>query len=326
MNKFSALLLAAAIAGAAPALFADTPAGAVTAQGGPLSKTTMERLLLIDAARMGNRVVAVGDHGYIVYSDDNGESWQRAKVASTTPVPLLTGVFFADPKTGWAVGHDAVIFATADGGETWTPQFSAPGEQKPLLSVLFLDKNTGFAVGAYGSFYETADGGKTWTAHKIIDDDKHLNAIAKIGADKLLIAGEAGTLLLSGDNGKTWTPLPSPYKGSFFGTLGADDGAIVVYGLRGKIFRSADLGKTWQTVDNASVATLLGGTRLPDGALVIAGNAGTVLVSRDNGRSFVTLPTGVTKAYSKPLLGAPNAVLLLGEAGARDVLVPSAKH
>jgi len=43
-------------------------------------------------------------------------------------------------------------------GETWTQQFAAPAEQRPLLDVLFVNKDTGFAIGAYGAFYETGDG------------------------------------------------------------------------------------------------------------------------------------------------------------------------
>ena len=39
----------------------------------------MERLLLVDATHQGSRVVAVGDRGYIVLSDDNGKTWRRAK-------------------------------------------------------------------------------------------------------------------------------------------------------------------------------------------------------------------------------------------------------
>jgi photosystem II stability/assembly factor-like uncharacterized protein len=331
----------------------------VLPETGLLSKQSMDRLLLIDAERIGNRVVAVGDRGYIVYSDDNGESWRRAK---TPGAPLLTALTFIDQKNGWAVGHDSMVFATTDGGENWAKQFSAEKEQRPLLDVLFVDKNVGFTVGAYGAFYETADGGKTWTARKILeapppppaakapakgapakgaaaapapsargeiaddkggDEDRHLNGIVKIGDTSLLIVGEAGTLLKSDDTGKTWTKLTSPYKGSFFGGLVAEDKSVVIFGLRGKIFRAETGLKSWAPVDNASVATLMGGTRLPDGALVIAGAAGTVLVSRDNGQSFSPLKTGTTKAYSKALLGAPNAVLLLGEAGARDVLIPT---
>lgn len=301
---------------------AAPPAG-VLPDAGPMRATTMQRLLLVDAVHLGNRVVAVGDRGYILLSDDNGAKWTRAKAPAA---PLLTALEFVDAKAGWAVGHDAVILATTDGGESWAQQFSAPSEQRPLLDVRFLDKTAGIAIGAYGAYYETADGGKSWNARKIIADDKHLNALVKLPDGKLLILGEAGTILASPDAGKTWAPVESPYKGSLFGAVVAKDGAVVAFGMRGRIYRSTDAGKSWKQVDNASVATLMGGSRLPDGAIVVAGAAGTALVSRDDGQSFVPITTGTTKAFSKAILGAPNAVLLLGEAGVREAPLPAARR
>jgi len=296
----------------------------VLPESGPLGDNSVGRLTLLDAANLGNRIVAVGDRGYVVYSEDGGAKWSRAKAP---PAPLLTAVFFADASNGWAVGHDSVILATSDGGVTWTQQFSAAAEQRPLLDVLFLDGKSGIAVGAYGAYYETSDGGKSWNAGKATQDDKHLNAILKVAEGKLLILGEAGTILVSDDSGKKWTAVPSPYKGSLFGAVVAADNAIVAYGLRGRIYRSTDAGKTWKQVESVSQATLMGGTRLPDGAIVLAGAAGTALVSRDNGQSFQPLPTGTTRAFSNAVLGGPNTLLLLGEAGARPVTVPSApKH
>ena len=154
------------------------------------------------------------------------------------------------------------------------------------------------------------------------DDDKHINAIAKLGDNKLFVAGEAGMLAKSDDGGKTWVKIASPYKGSFFGAIQAQDGAVLIYGLRGKIYRSTDATlNNWKLIENKTVASLMGATRLPDGALVLAGLSGTVLVSRDNGASFSLLPSGSTKALSAPLPGAPNALLLIGEAGVRDVLL-----
>lgn len=334
---------------------------AVMPASGSLSEQTMSRLLLTDAARVGDRVVAVGDRGYIVYSDSNGESWKRANTPPGTP--LLTAVFFLDAKTGWAVGHDSVILTSTDRGESWTKAFSAADEQKPLMDIVFVDANNGFAVGAYGAFYATTDGGKRWTARKLFesavaeppkaaakkgkyesvgggqaaeadsggkggDDDKHINAIAtlgnaavaKPGDSKLFVAGEAGLLAKSDDGGQTWIKIASPYKGSFFGAIQAQDGAVLIYGLRGKIYRSTDAQlANWTQIDNRSVASLMGATRLPDGALVLAGLSGTVLVSRDNGASFSPLPAGSTKALSAPLPGAPNILLLAGEAGVRGV-------
>ncbi len=319
---------------------------------GPLSKQTMSRLLLTDSARIGNRVVAVGDRGYIVFSDSNGEKWERAAVPPK--VSLLNAVFFSDLKTGWAVGHDSVILKSADEGRNWTQVFSAADDQKPLMDILFIDANNGFAVGAYGSFYETADAGKTWKFRKLLEtpktpppaakgkaaagqgddadkggdkggeEDRHFNSIVKLGERRLIIAGEAGMLLKSDDAGKTWSKIASPYKGSYFGAVQAQDGSVLIYGLRGKIFRSADAGlKDWKLIENKSVASIMGSTVLPDGTVVLSGLAGTVLLSRNNGVTFTMLPTGLTKGYAAPLLGAPNAVLLVGEAGARDVVLPS---
>lgn len=283
---------------------------------GPVSAQTMQRLLLVDAVHVGKRIVAVGDHGAIVYSDDNGKSWTRAKAP---PAPLLTAIDFLDEKRGWAVGHDSLILATTDGGATWAEQFSAPKELRPLLDVAFVNPDTGFAVGAYGAFYETTDGGKSWKARKLMDEDKHLNVIAKVGDGQLLILGEAGTILLSADSGKTFNPVVSPYKGSLFGSVIAKDGAVVAFGMRGRIFRSTDGGKDWKPVENASTAALMGGTVLADGTVVLTGGAGTLLVSKDNGRTFAPAPSGSIKAFSKPIAGAPGAVLLMGETGAREI-------
>jgi photosystem II stability/assembly factor-like uncharacterized protein len=299
------------------------PQGEVLPASGPVSATTMQRLLLLDAERFGNRIVAVGDRGYIVLTDNHGATWRRAKAPAA---PLLTAIDFLDDQLGIAVGHDSVILASRDGGETWTQQFSAPADQKPLLDVIFVKKDFAVAVGAYGAYYESIDGGRTWSARKVSADDKHFNAILELGEGRFLIVGEAGTILASTDWGKTWTPIASPYKGSFFGAMVTDDGAVVAFGMRGRIYRSTDKGRTWKQVDNPSSATLIGGEKLPDGTLVIAGAAGTALVSRDQGQSFVPLKTGTTKAFAKPIQGDTDTILLLGEAGARKVPLPSTRN
>ena len=355
------ILLAAFVAGLALNIVAPLEVRAQTkstemSASGPMSAQTMSRLLLTDGARVGNRVVAVGDRGYIVYSDNNGGSWQRALTPPNTP--LLTAVYFLDAKTGWAVGHDSTILASTDQGATWLKSFSAADQQKPFMDVTFIDADTGFAVGAYGAFYATIDGGKTWASRKLFDtakavtlpiaakpgkyqskgngkpndgemddkaagkegdDDKHINAIAKLGDNKLFVAGEAGMLARSDDRGKTWVKIASPYKGSFFGVIQAQDDAVLIFGLRGRIYRSTDATlNNWKLIKNKSVASLMGATRLSDGALVLVGLSGTVLVSRDNGESFTPLPVGSTKALAAPLPGAPNALLLIGEAGVRE--------
>lgn len=298
---------------------------AVMPTSGPLSAQSISRLLLTDVTRFGARLVAVGDRGYIVYSDNNGESWQRAEAPAN--LPLLTGVAYSDARVGWAVGHDSFILVSRDEGKTWTRAFSAPDDQKPLMDVHFVDGNNGFAVGAYGAFYETSDGGKTWAARKVSpvsadgrQEDRHFNAILRLNQTSLLIVGEAGTLMRSDDSGKTWKSIPSPYKGSFFGGVVAADGGVIIFGLRGRIYRSTDANlASWKQIENASLASVMGATKLADGALVLAGLSGTLLISRDNGQSFNAIKTGTTKALAAPIAAKPNSLIVVGEAGARDV-------
>jgi photosystem II stability/assembly factor-like uncharacterized protein len=192
--------------------------------------------------------------------------------------------------------------------------------------VLFPDAKRGYAVGAYGAFYETTDGGAKWSVRKITQDDRHFNAILDLGKGRLLILGEAGTILRSGDSGVTWQPVPSPYKGSFFSGLVAGDGSVLAFGLRGRIYRSADGGTTWTQIPDATEAALMSGTLAADGAVMLAGNSGTLLMSRDNGQTFAPLATGTRGALAKALPEpSSGSILLFGEAGARRLAPATAR-
>ena len=68
---------------------------------------------LSGTARAGERVIAVGQRGHILFSDDAGQHWQQAAV----PVSCdLTAVNFSSPSQGWAVGNDGVICTAATAG------------------------------------------------------------------------------------------------------------------------------------------------------------------------------------------------------------------
>ena len=77
--------------------------------------------LLISADRAGDRIVAAGERGHIIYSDDGGESWKQGEV----PVSVtLTGVDFGTEQHGWAVGHSGVVLHSSDAGATWDLQLT----------------------------------------------------------------------------------------------------------------------------------------------------------------------------------------------------------
>lgn len=280
------------LAFAAAPLQAETSAAADA--GYAIESPKAVHSLLLDVVNTGERLVAVGDRGHILYSNDQGQSWQQAKVPTRQ---MLTSLFFVDAKHGWVVGHDAQILATADGGLTWTKQFEDLEREAPLLDIWFKDLQTGYAVGAYGALLETTDGGQNWedVSDRLDNEDAyHLNAITAVKDSGLFIVGELGQMFRSADWGQTWERLEDlPYEGSLFGVLGTDQSAtLLAYGLRGHLFRSTDFGDSWQqitlnTPNNGPLEFgLADGSLLSDGSVAVVGHGGTVLRSTDHGQSF----------------------------------------
>lgn len=309
MNWPAGLVLAIATFGAAAFAFAPRPLPPF-----PPTAVAASRLLVLDLATAGTRVVGVGERGVVLLSDDGGQRWRTARSPTTA---TLTAVRFVDANVGLAVGHDAVILRTEDAGATWTQVHAAPDEQRPLLAVVFVDATHAIAAGAYGAWLDSRDGGRTWQPGEPFEGDRHLNALALAADGTLIVAGESGFLARSTDAGRTFAPLATPYKGSFFGALTTPDGAWLVFGLRGNAFRSADAGATWTPVAPANAtATLLGGTLLPGGGVVLVGREGAILESRDQGRSFTVhrSPDGKTLAAIRALPDGTR--VLAGEGGA----------
>jgi photosystem II stability/assembly factor-like uncharacterized protein len=271
------------------------------------------RVLLLDGAVVGSDLIAVGELGTILRSSASGGDWQRVTVPTTA---TLTGVSFApDGRHGWAVGHDALVLATSDGGSSWNRQFQGDNLQDSFLDVLALDARQVIAIGAYGLCLVTRDGGATWSRQKLIEEDNHLNRLTRGPDGTLYLAGEHGTLLRSADAGAHWTRLAAPYDGSFYGILPVDAHTLLAYGLRGRVFRSIDDGATWRPIATPQPVLLATSLRLSATEILLAGQARTLLVSHDGGVTFAGVPALET-AIAELLPAANGTIIALGEAGA----------
>ncbi|MBV1787405.1 hypothetical protein KQ940_04985 [Marinobacterium sp. D7] len=297
---------------------------------------------MLAVARAGERLVAVGEEGTVLLSDDNGVSWHQAEQVPTSSA--LTAVQFVAADKGWAVGHLGVVLTTEDGGNTWRKQLDGiqaaqlaleqakalgdeaalksaqylvdDGPDKPFLNLYFLNDRTGFVFGAYNLIFRTDDGGESWTPWlERVENPMgmHLYGMAQ-SRGVLMIAGEQGALMRSTDGGQYFEEIESPYDGSYFGIIAEADGAFVAYGLRGNAFRSVDGGDSWSELDTGQGETLTAATNLSDGRLLLTSQAGGVLVDRD-GQPFKRLPdlpplplSGVVQAAD----GAPVVSSLAG--------------
>ncbi|MCI3946559.1 Ycf48-like protein [Pseudomonas syringae] len=315
---FASCAFASAESGSAP-VAAGTGGTAVYA----IESAKASRALLLDIAHAGARLVVVGDHGHILYSDDQGKTWNQARVPTRQ---LLTAVFFVDEQHGWAVGHDAQVLASNDGGKSWSKQFEDLKREAPLLDVWFKDLDHGFAVGAYGALLSTDDGGQHWqdVSDRLDNEDQyHLNSIAQVKGAGLFIVGEAGSMFRSSDEGQTWEKLEGPYQGSLFGVTGtAQPSTLLAYGLRGNLFRSTDFGDSWQPVKLEGARGpvefgLASATLLTDGSLVLVGNGGSVMRSHDDGETFEVFNRPDRISLAGVTANLQGNLILVGQGGVR---------
>ncbi|KWK80861.1 WD40/YVTN/BNR-like repeat-containing protein [Burkholderia ubonensis] len=278
------------------------------------------RMMLTDATRAGRRVVAVGEHGVILLSDDDGRTWRQSRRVPVSAT--LSAVAFADAQHGWAVGQWGVILATADGGETWEKQRIDTSVDQPLFSVIFTNARDGIAVGLWSLMLQTHDGGRTWTRTTLPKPpgggkaDRNLYHVFADRQGALYIVSEQGTVLKSTDGGANWRYLQTGGKGSLWTGVAMPDGRIVVGGLLGSLFQSSDGGATWTPLNPGTKSSITDLVAAGNGLLAV-GLDGLVLTQRTNGESFAvaqrpdraTLTAALVGAGGKPLLFSQDGVL-----------------
>jgi len=290
-------------------IYANSVGTVIESEIEPLaSKSLLLDIVVVDQTKL----VAVGQHGNILISTD-AINWQQALVPIQS---TLTSLYFVNAQKGWAVGHDATILYTHDGGYSWEVQQYQPKKEKPLLDVTFKDELHGIAVGAYGMLYRTNDGGKHWKSEfhseflnaddaqyiaelKGQDEEAYLDEIASIlphfnrivqdGRTTYLV-GEIGLIAKSNDFGVNWQIFDEIYQGSFFDIARTHQGNLLVVGLRGHIFRSLKNGTPWELIKSNTTALLNSVVLTDDNRIIIMGNNGVLLVSSDDGISYKEQP------------------------------------
>jgi photosystem II stability/assembly factor-like uncharacterized protein len=355
------LLVVGAIALAGPPIAHADPVAEPLARPA-LSARVAQHTVLMALASAGNRLVAAGERGIILLSDDAGRGWRQAKV----PVSVsLTAVSFPTPRHGWAVGHYGVVLHSEDGGETWVRQMDgvvaaklalesaqarasragaadasaqrllteamqleADGPDKPFLDVHFENERSGFIVGAYNLMLRTEDGGRSWRYWgDRLDNPKsnHIYAIRAAGGD-IYVAGEQGLLARSADGGKTFVRLEPPYKGSYFALAAFASGDLVVAGLRGNAFRSADRGASWRKIELPAPVSVSALKPLQDGGLLMANQAGQMFLSLDRGQTLSPIAAPALPPINAIEQLPDGSLLAVGVMGAMRVPAAAGKQ
>jgi photosystem II stability/assembly factor-like uncharacterized protein len=169
----------------------------------------------------------------IAATTDGGVTWTTSRVApqGLRPEMLLAGatsIYFADALHGWidasmvtsSAAHGGIVFATQDGGKSWSLQWVGSGGE-----IRFSSLKDGWLVSPeWDELWSTNDGGETWQQPTLPAVNGHPSENASyslpIFADAMhaylpvVFSGAEGspsTLVLfqSADAGRSWRPGPT---------------------------------------------------------------------------------------------------------------------
>ncbi|MHB8485880.1 MAG: WD40/YVTN/BNR-like repeat-containing protein [Candidatus Acidiferrales bacterium] len=191
--------------------------------------TNLRGISVVNASGSSHHVVvwACGSSGVILRSVNQGKTWKRFHVQGGDALDFR-GIVAFDATTAYVMsiggGEKSRIYKTADGGESWTLEFSGK------RSAFFLDD---------------------------------LVCISKTKCYGLSDPVDGKFLLVSTEDGEHWEELPNeqmpaalPGEGVFAASgtsLAIYDKREIYFGTGGasvaRVFRSPDLGRTWTVAD-----------------------------------------------------------------------------
>lgn len=286
--------------------------------------------LLLDITRAGERLVAVGERGIVVFSDDAGSHWTQARVPTTQ---MLTSVCFANPHSGWAVGHDGLILHSGDGGATWQLQRDGLAVQRRRNDIRLKQARMAVAglVAALAKAPQT-DSSALHTqleqARADLDDARAavaeplfappLLAVACTDAAHAWAVGAYGTYAVTTD-GTHWTEtrgrIDNPDELHYNAVVATADGRVFIAGEAGTLYRSVDGGKTFTTVSSPYEGSWFGviDQHDPD-SLLVFGLRGHLFRSGDFGDHWLAVDTGADASLAGGSM-AGTQILLVGNVG-----------
>ena len=297
---------------AALVLFAFSPREQDEVNG---EQFNVRRIQFNDLTAVNDRLVAVGERGTIVVSENNGKTWQVTHRDDDVPV-TLTNIAALTDSLLLAVGHDSVILRSEDGGLNWELIMRDGETGEPLMGAWSADGKHIFAYGSFGKFLISDDAGKTFTPQELPLFGEHLSAMDGDTGDVRIMVGEMGLVLRSLDGGTTWDKLDPFYQGSLFGVAHMNGTRWIAYGMRGHVFFTDDNGEQWKQVNSGSELPLYGHALSDNGKqMMIVGTAGILISLNDQGQLIkANNVSGLGTLTSAVILPSGN-IIVAGQRG-----------
>lgn len=178
-----------------------------------------------------------GNGAHLYRMSLNGD-WTAIKPPATRRPTNLLSLASASATNLWGLSN-GLLLRSADGGKIWTEVKNIKGRAK-AIEVL---GPKSLLLGTSEGLFRTDDLGLKWLAVKpgMPIDSIH-------SGHGLIVVDSDDTLLVSSDQGKTWTAYPAPGKAGEIYQLAIGANGVMLAATSVGGFRSEDSGLTWKEV------------------------------------------------------------------------------
>ncbi len=239
------------------------------------------------------QIFAAGSSGSIIKSTDSGVSWSSVTSGATA---AINKIFFLNEDDGWFVAGK-YLFITADGGTTWSIQYTNSISTYAHLDVRFFDATSGITIArnstsTSGFVYYTTNG-STWVQGTATSAPT-MHSIAYLDSkDQAFLCGNNGKLLKTTNAGANWSTVASGTSNNLYSIYFVSPLIGYVAGAGGTILKTADGGANWNPQTSGTVQDLSDIRFYNELHGIASGNNGTVIMTNNGGDTWTqkSLPT-----------------------------------
>lgn len=283
-----------------------------------------EDLYGIDAK--GQRLMAVGTSGELLYSQDSGQSWQKQQLE--TQLSLLD-VSLGD-KQDIAVGQLGLIMV----GQNMRWNRVESGSAERLLTVAQGPDGLAIVAGGFGAVLRSEDAGQSWVSvspdwTEMTEEglQPHLYDVCILPNGDIFMVGEFGLVLYSSDRGQSWQKLHQG-DASLFSIDIDSSGRGYAAGQSNAVYRTEDAGRSWARLTEAGTTNWLA-VRMDGQQRVLAAGMREMMLSENGGNSWLSVDDDIVKLLWFSGLSRADAVrgvVGVGQAGTVIRVRPSEAH
>ncbi len=212
----------------------------------------------------------------------------------------LTHCFIESSGVLFSGGVDAYIYSSTDNGDTWSPSNAGitAGEE-----ILCFGKNSaGIFAGSGSKIYFSNNNGNSWA---IVKDSAQTFSFAFL-TDTVYAAAMKRGVLMSPDNGLTWTPLNSGLNSDSVYSIVAKGNLLFAGTVTHGVFISSNSGLSWSAVNTGLPSQVhircleTDGTNLYAGTRFLWGPVPPygMFISSDDGSSWSQVTSGISTSSS----------------------------